>query len=85
MKIGVSVDELCQALGCERKTIYALLKSDPDFPCRKVGKSWRFSVAGIDAWLASGRDGYRSKAKNVGQYANLLPDSDSDTETDNDA
>lgn len=85
MKLGLTVEDLCQGLGCDRKTLYALIKADPNFPCRKIGKAWRFSATGIDAWLASGRDGGRSKAKNVGQYENLIPDSDSDNDTDNDA
>ncbi|HAP36691.1 MAG TPA: transcriptional regulator, partial [Bacteroidetes bacterium] len=48
--------ELCVYLSLKRDSIYRLLKNN-DLPGHKVGKSWRFQVSEIDAWIKSGKAG----------------------------
>jgi len=51
----LSIQELCVYLSLKRDSIYRLLKNN-DLPGHKVGKSWRFQVSEIDAWIKSGKE-----------------------------
>lgn len=51
--IGMTIQEVAQALRIDERTVHNLLKSS-GLPARKCGVSWRFDPDAIKAWLASG-------------------------------
>lgn len=54
----MSVDELSRYLAMPRATIYTYvsLKKIPAECIRRIGRSLRFEVAAVDAWVSDSRD-----------------------------
>ena len=51
--IGMTIQELAQALRIDERTVHNLLKT-AGLPGRKCGVSWRFDADAVRAWLGSG-------------------------------
>ena len=51
--LGMTLDEACTALRCDRKTLIWMLKNT-DFPGRKLGgKAWRIDPDAVKRWMDS--------------------------------
>ncbi len=58
-KLAYSANEVAQALGVSRPTVYTLMQR-ADFPAFKVGSRTLVSVEGLRAWVAAQAEGCAS-------------------------
>jgi excisionase family DNA binding protein len=51
MQALLTINQTAAYLGCSRDKVYRLLNSDPTFPARRVGGSWRIDPGKLQDWL----------------------------------
>ena len=49
-----STKEMCEYLGVSRDTLLTWI-NEKGMPASKVGRSWKFKISEVDAWIKSGR------------------------------
>ena len=49
----LSMNEIAQHLGVSRDTVLTWIK-DKNMPAHKIGRTWKFQVSEVDAWVKSG-------------------------------
>lgn len=59
--IGMTIDEVAQALRVDEKTVRKLIK-EQGLPARIVGRGYRIEEGALRRWLASGSDEGRKAA-----------------------
>jgi len=48
-----STKEMCEYLGVSRDTLLTWI-NEKGMPASKVGRSWKFKISEVDAWIKSG-------------------------------
>ena len=49
-----STKEMCEYLGVSRDTLLTWI-NEKNMPASKVGRSWKFKISEVDAWIKSGK------------------------------
>ena len=49
-----STKEMCEYLGVSRDTLLTWI-NEKGMPASKVGRSWKFKISEVDAWIKSGK------------------------------